>query len=517
MSIDNQASSINNASDLSSQSNPSNPSSDSQPHKLKTTIAIIGSGFGGIGMAIKLKQAGINDFVILEKADSTGGTWRDNRYPGAACDVQSHLYSFSFAPKHDWTRKFAEQPEIERYIQECVERFDLSDHLYFNHEVTTADYDSDKHLWHIACTNGATATASITIAAVGQLNQPAYPSIAGMADFEGEVMHSARWNHDLDLSGKQVAVIGTGASAIQFVPKIVPLVSKLTLFQRSAAWVLPKADREFSSLENAIFKRLPWYDRLYRHYIYWRNESRAIGFTKLSSALKGIELLCKWNLRKAIKNPQKRKALTPDYPAGCKRILISNDYYPALAEDNVDIVTHNIDKIVPNGVVTHDGQQHPADIIIYGTGFKATEFLTPMTITGLNGLSLNTAWKNGAEAYKGTTVHGFPNLFLLFGPNTSLAHSSIIYMLEAQYSYVMSAIQKLQRSRAKALMPKASVQAEHNDELQAQLKNTVWHAGCTSWYKTADGKITNNWPDFTFNFRKQTKTLDADNYEWLHP
>lgn len=479
------------------------------------TILIIGTGFGGLGLAIRLKQAGIDDFVLLEKADSVGGTWRDNTYPGAACDVQSHLYSYSFAPKHDWTRKFAGQSEIESYIQQCVSDYQLESHIRFGQEVARAEYDEKLARWFVHTTDGEQYRCALLVSAVGQLNQPAYPSISGQDQFAGISLHSARWDHAVDFAGQRVAVIGTGASAIQFVPELVPQVKQLTLLQRSAPWVIPKPDRLFAKIEQRLFKAVPWYDKFYRKSLYWLNESRAIGFTRFSKALKLMEWVSLRAMRKAVKDSDKRAKLTPDYPAGCKRILISDDYYPALAKEHVGIVTEPIAEITPNGVRTADGQEHPADILVYGTGFKTTQFLVPMEVTGLHGQSLNQAWQDGAEAFKGMTVHGFPNFFMLYGPNTNLAHSSIIFMLESQFNYILSAIQQLYGSTYRGLMPKAAVQSQHNDHLQKRLENTVWNAGCESWYKTASGKNTNNWPGFTFSYRLATRQLDANNYEWL--
>lgn len=476
-------------------------------------IVIIGAGFGGLGMAIRLKKAGIDSFTILEKASSVGGTWRDNTYPGAACDVQSHLYSFSFEPKSDWTRKFGLQPEIRSYLESCAAKHRLNDHIRFNQEVESASFDKDAGHWIIQTQAGDTLHADVLIPATGQLNQPAYPAIQGIDAFKGKVFHSARWDHEYDVTGKSVAIIGTGASAIQFVPQIVPKVKELKLFQRSGAWVIPKPDRPFSGFEQWLFETFPIADRLYRTMIYWRNESRALAFTRLGFLLSVFKPIARWQARRHVKDPVKRKKLIPDYPVGCKRILMSNDWYPAIGQDHLDLVTDDLDHVEDDAIVTRDGTRHEIDAIIFGTGFKATDLLAPMKIKGLDGLDLNTAWADGAEAYKGMCVSGFPNLFILYGPNTNLAHSSIVFMLESQIRYVTQCVRMLLDPGLHYMDVKAHRQSEYGAQMQEQLKGTVWESGCTSWYKTASGKNTNNWPGFTFSFRLMTGKLDLQDYE----
>lgn len=481
-----------------------------------TMIAIIGAGFGGLCMAIRLKQAGIDAFTILEKADGVGGTWRDNHYPGAACDVQSHLYSYSFAPKADWSRKFGRQPEILSYMQDCVKRYGLAPHLRFGKEVTSADFDKEAGHWVITSSDGAVLHARVLVTACGQLNRPAVPAVPGIDAFQGKVFHSARWDHSYDLAGKTVAVIGTGASAIQFVPQIVPKVKALKLFQRSAAWVVPKPDRPFTALEQWLFKHAPVADRLYRAMIYWKNESRALGFTRFGWLLELVALQARRAARRHVRNPEKRRKLIPEYKIGCKRVLISNDWYQAVDQDHVDLVTQGILRVEADAILTRDGERHPVDAIIYGTGFQATDFLAPMRVTGLSGIDLNQAWRDGAQAYKGISVSGFPNLFMLYGPNTNLAHSSIVFMLESQVRYVMQCVGSLQAPGLHFMNVKASRQKAFSDMVQRQLKHSVWEAGCTSWYKTATGKNTINWPGFTFTYRRMASKLDLRDYE-LHP
>ncbi|MBL3556960.1 MULTISPECIES: flavin-containing monooxygenase [Marinobacter] len=481
------------------------------------SIIIIGTGFGGLCMAIQLKKAGINRFTMLEKAPGVGGTWRDNTYPGAACDVQSHFYSFSFEPKHDWSRKFGLQPEILGYMQHCVEKYELAEHIRFNKEVARAAFDETTNTWALATTDGDAFEADIVITATGQLNQPAWPRLPGLESYTGKIFHSARWDHDYDLTGKKVAVIGTGASAIQFVPEIVPQVQSLSLFQRSAAWVLPKPDRRFYRWEQTLFRTIPAWDRLYRYLIYWKNETRALAFTRFNSLLEIFAWQAKRFARSEVQNPQKLQHLIPDYRIGCKRILISNDWYPAVDQPHVDLVTKGIERVVEDGVVTEDGGLHKADAIIVGTGFAASEFLSPMEILGRKGVSLNRAWADGSEAYKGITVSGFPNLFMLYGPNTNLAHNSIVYMLESQVRYVLSCIEALRAQPGSAMDVKADRLRDFSATLQQKLQHSVWESGCQSWYLDKNGKNTVNWPGFTFTYRKATRQVDPDDYEFLEP
>ncbi|MDK8465428.1 NAD(P)/FAD-dependent oxidoreductase [Marinobacter sp. SS13-12] len=481
------------------------------------SVVIIGTGFGGLCMAIQLKKAGINAFTMLEKASGIGGTWRDNTYPGAACDVQSHFYSFSFEPKHDWSRKFGLQPEILGYLQHCVDKYGLAGHIRFNTEVATAVFDEKTNTWTVTTTDGDSHTADIVVTATGQLNQPAWPEIPGLESFTGKMFHSARWDHNYDLNGKKVAVVGTGASAIQFVPEIVPKVQSLSLFQRSAAWVLPKPDRPFYRWEQTLFRRIPAWDRLYRYLIYWKNESRALAFTRFNSLLEIFAWQAKRFARSEVREPHKLRHLIPDYKIGCKRILISNDWYPAVDQPHVNLVTNGIERVVEDGIVTSDGTLHKVDAIIAGTGFAASEFLSPMEITGRNGVSLNQAWANSTEAYKGITVSGFPNLFMLYGPNTNLAHNSIVYMLESQVRYVLSCIDALQAQPGVAMDVKPDRLRDFSATIQQKLQHSVWESGCQSWYLDKNGKNTVNWPGFTFTYRKATRQVDPDDYEFLQP
>ncbi len=474
---------------------------------------IIGAGFGGIGLAIRLDKVGISDFLILEKAGDVGGTWRDNSYPGAACDVPSHLYSFSFEPRAEWSSRYSPQAEIHDYIRHCARKYHLYPRIAFDTEVSQAQFDEQSGLWHVTTSDGRAYRARSLVTACGQLNRPIYPSIPGLDSFNGEAFHSARWRHDIDLQGKQVAVIGTGASAIQFVPQIAPEVSKLMLFQRSAPYVIAKADRRYGKREQALLRRFPVLQKLSRSGHYLTHEMRALAFISFPSLMKVMEGSFRKHLEKGVSDPQKRAQLVPDYPMGCKRMLISNDFFPAVDRTNVELITTGIEAITPDGIKTKDGQEHKADVVIFGTGFAATDFLAPMTIKGRGGHDLNEAWRAGAEAYKGISISGFPNLFVLYGPNTNLGHSSIIYMLESQFNYVVSCMQTLARRGLRFVDVKPDVQSAFNVQIQDDISTTIWSRGCDSWYQTAEGKQTNNWPGYTFSYRRLTRNPELNDYE----
>lgn len=476
------------------------------------SVIVIGSGFAGIGMAIELDRAGIHDFLILEKAEDVGGTWRDNHYPGAGCDVPSHLYSFSFEPRTDWPHKYARQPEIHAYIRHCVVKYCLTSRIRLGCEVKGASFDAQQGVWLVDITNGEQLRCRALVSACGQLSRPQFPTLEGQGDFAGPAFHSAQWRHDIDLSGKRVAVIGSGASAIQFVPQIVPQAASVSLFQRSAPYVIAKDDSSYTARRHRRLARWPWLYQLDRARQYCSHEIRALGFVQFPALMKQIEQLSLRHMHSAIKDPVKRLALTPDYPAGCKRILISNDYYPALAEDKVSIVTDGIAKVVAEGVLDSNGQLHPADVLIYATGFAATDFLAPMRIVGLEGRDLNQAWQAGAEAYKGISVSGFPNLFILYGPNTNLGHNSIIYMLESQFRYIVQCLRTLRRRQLRYLDVLPQAQLRYNQRVQKAARKTVWAQGCSSWYLTAEGKQTVNWPGFTFSYRLLTRQLRLGDY-----
>jgi cation diffusion facilitator CzcD-associated flavoprotein CzcO len=482
------------------------------PDPVSTTaprIAILGAGAAGLCMAIRLVQAGIRSFTIYEKSHHIGGTWRDNTYPGAGCDVPSHLYSFSFEPKYDWSRAFSLQPEIQRYLEHCATKYDLGPHLRFGVEIASARYDEAACLWRLRTTAGEAITADVVVSGTGQLNRPHVPEIPGLDEFAGTWFHSARWRHDHDLAGRTVAVVGNGASAIQFVPPVAEAARTVRIFQRSANWIIPRNDRAYRPWEQWAFRHVPGFARLHRALIYAALELRFFGFFKNSWFGRRLERQATAYMHAHITDAGLRAALTPDYPAGCKRILISDDYYQALARPNVQLVTLPIARIARDGVVTADGTLHLADTIVFATGFETTKFLAPMEFEGIGGRRLSAAWRDGAEAYLGVAVSGFPNLFLLYGPNTNLGHNSIIFMIECQVRYVMQCIERLRRQRLAALDVKPEVQRRYNEALQRNLKRTAWDAGCTSWYKTASGKVTNNWSGFTVEYWWRTRHPDV--------
>jgi len=476
---------------------------------------IIGSGFGGLGMAIQLKKAGRQNFLVLEKSDSVGGTWRDNTYPGAACDVESHLYSLSFAPKRDWSRRYGSQAEIKAYMEACVAEFELQTHLRFHAEVAQLRYDDKAQIWQVTLTTGETLKARTVISAVGQLNQPRNPEIVGLSSFKGPVFHSARWDHTVDLTGKNIGVIGTGASAIQFVPQLAKVAASLHVFQRSGSWVIGKNDRPFYRWEQWCFRHIPGVSKLYRTFLYVKTESRAIIFTRCNKLLKYGEWQARRLARRDVKNLEKRRQLIPNYQIGCNRILLANDWYASMDLPHVNLVTSNIQAVSENAVITTDGVEHPVDVLVLGTGFRATEFLAPMRVVGSQGRELNDAWAQGAEAYKGISVSGFPNFFLLYGPNTNLSHSSILLMLESQIHYVLECLKALEQRGAISMDVKPERQQTYVCKLQQQLDKTVWSSGCSSWYLTADGRNVVNWFGFTFSYRWMTRRVQVDDYEWV--
>jgi cation diffusion facilitator CzcD-associated flavoprotein CzcO len=476
-------------------------------------IAVLGTGFGGLGMAIRLVQAGITSFTIFEKADGVGGTWRDNRYPGAECDVPSHLYSLSFAPKADWSRHYPEQPEILAYLEKCTDDWDLRPHIRFGTEIVSARFDDDAAVWHLEARSGEGFEADVVVCALGQLNRPATPDIPGLDDFEGTQFHSARWDPDHDLSGERVAVIGNGASAVQFVPRIAPAAGHLTIFQRSANWVLPKKNPPFAERTKQAFARFPGLDRLYRRFIYVTFEARFFWFRRNSRLARLIEKAGNAYREAEVPDPELRAKLVPDYPIGCKRILAVSDYYSTLVRDDVDVIDTPIERVTADGIVTTDGDEHRVDTIILATGFDSTSFLAPVQIVGRDGQKLDEVWHDGAEAYLGLTVSGFPNLFMLYGPNTNLGHNSIVFMIECQIGYVLQCLHELVDRRLAYLDVRRPVTEAYNRAVQKRMHQTVWEAGCHSWYKTESGKVTNNWPTFTVEYWLATRHPRLSSFE----
>jgi cation diffusion facilitator CzcD-associated flavoprotein CzcO len=486
----------------------------SHPESERHFVIVVGGGFSGVCMGIRLRQAGIADFVILERAGDLGGTWRDNRYPGCACDVESHLYSYSFEPNPDWSREYAEQGEILSYLRRCAEKYGVVPHLRFHADVCEARYDAAAGAWTVLTRDGRRFRGSVLVSGVGALSNPNVPTLPGLDQFAGPTFHSARWDHEIDLRGKRVAVIGSGASAVQFVPRIAPEVARLDYYQRTPPWVVPKLDWARAPWEKRLFRSLPIAQRLFRSLIYWFLETRVLGFVVHPRLMKGVEWSARRHIRRGLRDPARRAKVTPTYSAGCKRILLSNEYYPALARDNVDIVTDGIREVRRHGIVARDGTERPADVIIFGTGFRPQALVPPGAIVGAGGADLHAVWaaRGGAEAYLGLTVHGFPNLYFLMGPNTGLGHSSMLYMIEAQVDYVMRAIGAMRAGGLKALDLRADVQARFNTRIQRRLANTVWASGCHSWYLDDSGKNTSLWPGFTFVYRRRTRSFRLADY-----
>jgi cation diffusion facilitator CzcD-associated flavoprotein CzcO len=487
---------------------------DALPDHVGTVI--VGSGFAGLCAAIKLAEAGY-DYLILERGDDVGGTWRDNSYPGCACDVPSHLYSFSFSPNPDWHHSFSRQPQILDYLRGIARDYGVLPHVRLRTPMTAARWDDATSRWLIETEQGA-LTADRLVSAMGPLSAPSIPQIPGIESFEGATFHSAAWDHDHDLSGERVAVIGTGASAIQFVPHVQRVAGHLALFQRTAPWVLPRRDRRYAKWERRLNHVFPAVQRAIRAQMYVFREFVLIGFLKPKIFAK-IERVGLRHMQSAVSDPQLRAKLTPHFRLGCKRVLASNDYYPALAADNAEVVTEPIVEVLPHGIVTAspDGTrtEHPTDTIIYGTGFRVTEPPAAEMIWGSGGQRLADLWSaEGMAAHRGLTIAGFPNLYFLVGPNTGLGHNSIVLMIEAQVRYLVDLVTRADRAGLGVVEARSSVQRAYNVELQRKLVGTVWDVGgCQSWYLDKRGRNTTLWPTFTFTFMKQLRTADLDEYD----
>ncbi|HET9501044.1 MAG TPA: NAD(P)/FAD-dependent oxidoreductase [Marmoricola sp.] len=487
--------------------------STAPPLPAHTRVLVVGAGFAGLGTAIRLDEAGHGDFLVVDQGDTVGGTWRDNTYPGAACDVPSQLYSFSFAPNPHWSRSFSPQPEIQTYLEDVARRSGVLDRFRFGVTVQDTAWDEDDQRWTVV-TSAGTVTADVLVMGAGGLSEPRLPEIRGIDDFTGDIFHSARWNHDADLSGKRVAVIGTGASSIQIVPEVARQVAHLDVYQRTAPWVMPRHDREYGAVERFLLRHVPGLQRLYRTAIYWGRECYVPGFTlnpKLALPAKRLALR---NIETGIRDPGLRRAVTPDFEIGCKRILISNTYYPALDSAHVDLVTDRISEITATGIVTDDGTVREVDAIIVATGFHTTDQPIAHHVKGRDGCTLADAWREtGQAAYKGTTVSGFPNLFQIVGPNTGLGHSSMVFVIESQIAYILSALQKMSEQGILAVEPRAEAQQAWNDDLQRRLRRTVWSTGgCASWYLDEHGRNTTLWPRTTFAFRNLLRDFDLEEY-----
>lgn len=486
---------------------------DQLPFVPQHEVVVIGSGFAGLCMGIKLQEAGLSNFVILEKDAVLGGTWRVNNYPGCACDVPSHLYSYSFAQNPNWSRKYPRQGELLAYTLKVVADYGLDQYIRLNTAILGADYDEAGGYWRVRTSQGELTTKAL-VTGLGALNRPVYPKIKGLESFQGKSFHSAEWDHSYDLAGKRVAVIGTGASAIQFVPEIVPKVAQLTLFQRTPPWILPRPDRAILGVEKWLMRHFKASQWLYRGYIYAIHELRVLGFVVNPKLMKFPQQQALNHIKKQIPNdPVLRDKVTPKYTFGCKRVLVMNDYYPSLTQKHVAVVTDSVVEVRANSIISSAGVETPVDAIIYGTGFDVGSLLGRIELRGIGGKNLGEQWRQeGTEAYLGTTVAGYPNFFMLTGPNTGLGHSSMVYMIESAVNYALAAIKTLHQQRLHSVDVKPDVQARYNLRLQARLNKSVWQSGCQSWYLGANGKNHILWPGYTFEYRHATRKFDAANY-----
>ncbi len=474
-------------------------------------VAIIGSGFGGLGTAIRLTEAGIGNFALFERADDLGGTWRDNRYPGCRCDVASDLYSFSFEPNPKWTNTYSYQPEIWAYLQDVATKHDLRRLIKFNHDVSDVSFDAATKVWTLTTNQGIFQARHVVLAA-GGLAEPRMPDIAGIETFAGPIMHTAKWDENVELAGKRVGVIGTGASAIQAVPQIAPVVSRLEVFQRTPSWILPHLGHPVRARTRTIYSVLPWAQRFVRSLGYWRRELMVLGFVKDPSRMTKGETMAREHLERQVPDARLRELMTPHYRLGCKRVLISNDYYPTFSRDNVSLETESIDRIEPRGIRTADGQLHEFDVLIAATGFYVTDNPIGEKVRGTKGEKLSQAFRGDMANYKGTMFPDFPNLFMLGGPNTALGHSSIIFMHESQLNYIVQAIE-IALKRDARVEPTLDAARTWTESLQKKLPSTVWGTGCSSWYLNEQGRNTTIWPDFTFKFRHETRHFDPKDHE----
>jgi cation diffusion facilitator CzcD-associated flavoprotein CzcO len=474
-----------------------------------THIAIVGSGFSGIALARALKKSGRDDFVIFEKGNDVGGTWRDNTYPGIACDVPSNLYSLSFALNPDWSRSYSGGAEIHNYIRATAKKLDILRHVRFNDAVLNAAWDDEAKLWRGETESGP-FTANFLVGAMGPLSEPAIPKLPGIEKFKGEAFHSQQWDHEYDLKGKRVAVVGTGASAIQFVPQIQPEVAELHLYQRTPPWILPRSERKLTSFEHKLYRYLPFTQKLVRGMVYTALEVRIIGFVKQPKVMRLLQIGAKFNIRRHIKDKELRKKVTPDFAFGCKRVLMANNYYPALVKDNVEVITHGVTEVRENSIVASDGTEREIDAIIWGTGFYVTDNPEWQNLIGRDGRSLTETWEpTGMRSYLGAIVPNFPNAFLTTGPNTGIGHTSQVYMIESTVDYVMSVLDHVEKNDAAAFEVNEQTVDDFEDEIARRSEGTIWTSGgCDSWYLDASGRNTTLWPDFSFQFRKLCREFD---------
>ena len=477
------------------------------------SVLIVGAGFAGIGMAIRLKQAGIEDFLILERDTAVGGTWRDNQYPGAACDIPSNLYSYSFAPNPNWSRSFSGSQEILGYIQHMVAEFGLEKHIRFQQNVADLSFDEKAGLWTATTDKKEMFAGRAALMAQGPLSTFGFPDITGIDDFKGKKIHSADWDHDYDFSGKNVAVIGTGASAVQIIPELVKVAKHVKVFQRTPGWVLPRPNFVTPEWNKQLFRKLPASQQAMRNLLYWGHESMALAFIWNSPLTRLTERLSKLHLRTQVKDRWLRRQLTPDFTIGCKRVLMSNDYYPALQKENAKLITWPIARISDNGIRTVEGIEHQVDCVVFATGYKVCNASTPFTVKGLNGRVMVDEWKGGAQAYKSINVSGFPNLFLTFGPNSGPGHNSALVYMESQLEYALKGIRKIVGEDLKVLDVKEEVQARYNKSIQKRLAKTNWNSGCKSWYLTEDGFNATMYPGFATQYAAQMSEFKEEDYQ----
>jgi cation diffusion facilitator CzcD-associated flavoprotein CzcO len=478
-------------------------------------VAIVGSGFAGVLMAIRLRQIGVTEFTIFEKAPDLGGVWRENCYPGCACDVESHLYELRLAPNPDWSHRYSPQAEIWAYLRATAERFGVTPHIRYAEPVEQARWDASTSRWHLATPRGG-CTASHLVAATGALADPRMPDLPGLDGFEGPVFHSAQWDHSVDLAGRRVAVLGTGASAVQFVPAIQPRVGHLTVFQRTPGWVVPRQDHPWSPRIRAMFRRAPALHRAYREYLRVKREMMGIGFWH-PKAMRLLGLIARHHLRSQVKDPALRRKLTPSFTVGCKRILVSDDWYPALTRPNVELVATAAARVTPAGVVGEDGIERPADVLICGTGFRVTDFPFAPHVQGRDGRLLSGAWAETATAHAGTTVAGFPNFFVIPGPNTGLGHSSVLMMMEAQVEHAIAAIRHLAQVGGRAIEPRPEAQAAFVADVDRRMAGTVWvTGGCKSWYLDRGGRNSTLWPGTIPQFERRVARFRPEEYRVTH-
>jgi cation diffusion facilitator CzcD-associated flavoprotein CzcO len=473
---------------------------------------VIGAGMAGLLAAIRLQQRG-RSFVVLERSSDVGGTWSSNTYPGCACDVPSVLYSYSFEPNPDWTRVYPQQAEILAYFQRIARKYRLTPHIRLATEAMRALYDESEGCWRVETRGGADFRGRTLIFGTGQLSRPLIPRIEGVERYAGKVFHSAQWDHGYELAGKRVAVIGNGPSAAQFIPEIAPKVAHLVVLQRTPNWILERPDRPYRPWERWLFRRLKASAKAVRALIYMRHETLFKGFRRGSLAARLLTARLRGFMEGQLPDPALRAKLVPDYPVGCKRIMVTNDFLPTFGRKNVFLETDPIARVTNDAIVTRGGREHRVDAIIYGTGFEATDFLAPIEVIGRDGTPLEQAWRDGAEAYLGANVAGFPNMFILYGPNTNLGHNSIIFMVERQVEHVMRLIDALFARRARGIEVRREVMRRYNESLQQALDASVWRAGCRSWYQTAAGKVTTNWPHSCGAWARRLRRTRLEDFE----